>query len=124
MLFVSNINENKRVKQTPENLNQEGFEKLKIKRSLIPAVTHVDFSARIQTVKKSDNEKFYKLIKKFKEITGIPILVNTSFNVRDEPIVNTIEEAYSCFLGTDLDYLVCGNYLLKKYNQFVRNTCE
>ena len=61
-------------------------------------MTHVDFSARIQTVKKSDNEKFYKLIKKFKEITGIPILVNTSFNVRDEPIVNTIEEAYSCFL--------------------------
>ena len=92
-----------------------GIDKLNVKRSSVPAITHVDYSARIQTVHKNTNPKYYKLISKFKEITGCPILVNTSFNVRGEPIVNTPEDAFNCFMGTDLDKLILGNcYLLKK----------
>ena len=96
-----------------------GIDKLNIKRSEIPAVTHVDYSARIQSVHKDTNEKYYNLIKKFKEITKCPILVNTSFNVRGEPIVNTPKDAFNCFMGTELDNLVIGNcYLIKeKQNQ-------
>ena len=91
-----------------------GIEKLNIKRSDIPAVTHVDYSARVQTVKKETNIKYYNLIKKFKEKTNCPILVNTSFNIRGEPIVNTPGDAFKCFMGTDLDNLVIGNYFLDK----------
>ena len=94
-----------------------GIEKLNIKRSEIPAVTHVDYSARIQTVHKQTNEKYYNLIKKFKEITNCPVLVNTSFNVRGEPIVNTPEDAFNCFMGTELDKLVIGNFYLDKKKQ-------
>ena len=87
---------------------------MNIKRSEIPAVTHVDYSARIQTVHKDTNPKYFKLLKKFKDITQCPILVNTSFNVRGEPIVNTPEDAYNCFMGTELDSLVIGNCYLDK----------
>ena len=94
-----------------------GIEKLNIKRSSIPAVTHVDYSARIQTVNKKTNKIYYDLISKFKELTGCPVLVNTSFNVRGEPIVNTPTDAFNCFMGTELDYLVIGNCILDKIDQ-------
>ena len=94
-----------------------GIEKLNIKRSLIPAVTHVDYSARIQTVHKETNPKFYNLLKQFKKITGCPVLVNTSFNVRGEPIVCSVEDAFNCFMGTNLDILVVENFILLKENQ-------
>ena len=118
MLLVSKVKENKKIKLENNQEDLKGIKKLDIKRSLIPAITHVDYSARVQTVNKNNNAIFYKLIKKFQNITGVPILVNTSFNVRDEPIVNTIEDAYKCFLKTDLDYLVCGNFFLEKSNQY------
>jgi carbamoyltransferase len=117
MLMVANINKNKTI---PMNKDQEklfGIDKLNVKRSEIPAVTHVDYSARIQTVHKETNEKYFKLIKKFKEITGCPVVVNTSFNVRGEPIVNTPLDAFNCFMGTDLDKLVIGNCYLDKRSQ-------
>jgi len=94
-----------------------GIDKLNVKRSEIPAVTHVDYSARIQTVHKNTNKKYFKLIEKFKEKTNCPILVNTSFNVRGEPIVNTPLDAFNCFMGTDLDKLVIGNCYLSKKDQ-------
>ena len=94
-----------------------GIDKLNLKRSSIPAVTHVDYSARIQTVHKSTNEKYYNLIKKFKELTGCPVLVNTSFNIRGEPIVCSIKDAFKCFMGTNLDILVCENFILFKDQQ-------
>ena len=118
MLFVAQVKEDKLVDISESDLLLNGFDKLNIKRSLIPSVTHVDNSARIQTVTKESNQLFYELIKSFDSITQTPILLNTSFNVKDEPIVNTIEDAYSCFLSTDLDYLVCSNFLLKKEDQF------
>ena len=94
-----------------------GIDLLNIKRSEIPAVTHVDYSARIQTVSKENNEKYYKLLKRFKEITNCPVLVNTSFNIRGEPIVKSPEDAYRCFMGTELDVLVVGNFYLEKNKQ-------
>ena len=94
-----------------------GIEKLNIKRSIIPAVTHVDYSARIQTVSKENNPLYYMLLKKFKEKTNCPVLVNTSFNIRGEPIVNTPEDAFKCFMGTELDVLIVGNCYLKKDSQ-------
>ena len=100
-----------------EQKNLFGIEKLNVQRSTIPAVTHVDYSARIQTVHQETNERYYKIIKKFKEITGCPVIVNTSFNVRGEPIVNTPSDAFNCFMGTELDVLVIGNCLLEKTNQ-------
>ena len=117
MLFVANINPNKKIEMTEYENKLFGIEKLNIKRSEIPAVTHVDYSARIQTVSKSTNKAYYDLISKFKEITGCPVLVNTSFNVRGEPIVNTPTDAFNCFMGTDLDYLVIGNCILDKTKQ-------
>ena len=102
---------------TDEQKKLFGIEKLNIKRSEIPAVTHVDYSARIQTVHKETNKKYFELIKKFKEKTNCPIIVNTSFNVRGEPIVNTPTDAFNCFMGTDLDKLVIGNCYLDKSNQ-------
>ena len=94
-----------------------GIDKLNIRRSDIPAVTHVDYSARIQTVKEKNNKRYYDLISKFKEKTGCPVIVNTSFNVRGEPIVNTPTDAFNCFMGTELDYLVIGNCILDKKKQ-------
>lgn len=86
-------------------------------RSQIPAVTHVDYSARIQTVSKNTNPKYHALISKFKELTGCPVLVNTSFNVRGEPIVCSPEDAFNCLMGTDIDFLVVGNCILRKEDQ-------
>jgi len=117
MLMVSNINKNKTIKMTENQKNLFGIDKLNVKRSEIPAVTHVDYSSRIQTVHKETNEKYFRLIEKFKDKTNCPILVNTSFNVRGEPIVNTPLDAFNCFMGTDLDKLVIGNCYLDKNNQ-------
>ena len=117
MLLVADINSNKKIEMTDEQKKLFGIEKLNIKRSEIPAVTHVDYSARIQTVTKNNNRKYYDLIAKFKEKTGCPVLVNTSFNVRGEPIVNTPTDAFNCLMGTELDYLVIGNCILDKKKQ-------
>tara|TARA_Y100000590_G_scaffold447666_1_gene583209 strand:+ start:1220 stop:3058 length:1839 start_codon:yes stop_codon:yes gene_type:complete len=117
MLLVSEINDNKKIEMSEKDHELFGIDKLNLKRSTVPAVTHVDYSSRIQTVHKSTNEKYYKLIKAFKDKTGCPILVNTSFNVRGEPIVNTVENAFDCFMGTELDSLVIGNCYLKKKDQ-------
>ena len=115
MLLVAEINSSKKIEMT-EDQKTFGIDKLNIKRSEIPAVTHVDYSARIQTVTKT-NKRYYDLISKFKEKTGCPILVNTSFNVRGEPIVNTPTDAFNCFMGTELDYLIIGNCILDKKKQ-------
>ena len=117
MLLVSKINKKKVLNMDEDQKKLFGIDKLNIKRSDIPAVTHVDYSARVQTVKKNTNIKYYNLLKKFKEITGCPILVNTSFNVRGEPIVNTPKNAFECFMGTELDKLVIGNFFLDKNKQ-------
>ena len=117
MLLVANIKLEKTIKMNDEQKKLFGIEKLNIKRSEIPAVTHVDYSARIQTVSKDTNPKFYELLKKFKEITSCPVLVNTSFNVRGEPIVNTPTDAFNCFMGTELDNLVIGQCYLEKNKQ-------
>ncbi|MDC0455566.1 carbamoyltransferase [Candidatus Pelagibacter sp.] len=117
MLLVSNINLNKQIQMSDEQKKLFGIDKLNIKRSEIPAVTHVDYSARIQTVDKKNNKPYYDLISKFKEKTGCPVIVNTSFNVRGEPIVNTPKDAFNCFMGTELDYLVIGNCVLDKTKQ-------
>ena len=117
MLMVANINKNKTITMNEKEKKLFGIEKLNIKRSEIPAVTHVDYSARIQTVHQETNKKYFKLIKKFKEKTGCPVIVNTSFNVRGEPIVNTPVDAFNCFMGTELDKLIIGNCYLEKKEQ-------
>ena len=117
MLLVSNINTDKKIEMSEEQKNLFGIDKLNIKRSEIPAVTHVDYSARVQTVTKDTNSRYYDLISKFKEKTGCPLVVNTSFNVRGEPIVNSPTDAFNCFMGTELDYLVIGNCILEKSKQ-------
>ena len=117
MLMVANINKNKILKMSENQEKLFGIDKLNVKRSEIPAVTHVDYSARIQTVHKETNKKYYDLIKKFKEKTNCPVIVNTSFNVRGEPIVNTPIDAFNCFMGTELDKLVIGNCYLEKNSQ-------
>ncbi len=117
MLLVANINSDKKIQMTDKQKNLFGIEKLNIKRSEIPAVTHVDYSARVQTVTENTNKRYYDLIAKFKEKTGCPVLVNTSFNVRGEPIVNTPTDAFNCFMGTELDYLIIGDCILDKLKQ-------
>ncbi len=117
MLMVSNVKEEKCIPMSQNDEKLFGIEKLNIKRSNVPAITHVDYSARIQTVHKYTNKKYHNLLSKFKELTGCPILVNTSFNVRGEPIVNTPEDAFKCFMGTELDNLAIGNCYLKKSEQ-------
>ena len=117
MLFVANIKKEKSQEMSENEKKLFGIDLLNIKRSEIPAVTHVDYSARIQTVYKQTNEKYYELIKKFKEITNCPVLINTSFNIRGEPIVNTPQDAFNCFMGTELDVLVIGNCYLDKNRQ-------
>tara|TARA_Y100000590_G_scaffold340069_1_gene387757 strand:+ start:1891 stop:3726 length:1836 start_codon:yes stop_codon:yes gene_type:complete len=114
MLLVANINKEKKIEMTSEQNKLFGIDKLNIKRSEIPAVTHVDYTSRIQTVTENTNKRYYDLILKFKEKTGFPLLVNTSFNVRGEPIVNSPTDAFNCFMGTELDYLVIGNSILDK----------
>ena len=122
MLIVSNINSNKTIKMSDEQKKLFGIDKLNVIRSEIPSVTHVDYSARIQTVHKETNLKYFRLLEKFKKKTNCPILINTSFNVRGEPIVNTPTEALNCFMGTELDKLVIGNCYLdkKKQNQSLK----
>ena len=117
MLLVAEILKDKKITMSEEEKKLFGIEKLNIKRSDIPAVTHVDYSARIQTVHKDTNPKYYSLIKKFKEKTNCSVLINTSFNVRGEPIVNTPKDAFNCFMGTELDKLVIGNFFLDKKDQ-------
>ena len=117
MLLVADINKSIRKDMTDKEKNLFGIDKLNVKRSTIPAVTHVDYSARIQTVHENTNPKYYKLLKNFKKITNCPVIVNTSFNVRGEPIVCSIYDAFRCFMGTDLDILVCGNFMLHKDHQ-------
>ena len=117
MLLVADIKSEKKIKMTDDQKKLFGIDKLNIKRSGIPAVTHVDYSARIQTVDKDTNRRYYDLISKFKQKTGCPVIVNTSFNVRGEPIVNTPKDAFNCFMGTDLDCLVIGNCILHKKEQ-------
>jgi len=103
---------------TQEEQNLFGIDKLNIKRSTIPAVTHVDYSARIQTVHKETNPKYHALISKFKEKTGCPVVVNTSFNVRGEPIISTPTDAFKCFMSNELELLVIGNCILEKGWQY------
>ena len=117
MLLVANVNSKIKNNMTEEQKKLFGIEKLNVKRSKIPAVTHVDYSARIQTVHRETNPKYYDLIKKFKEKTNCPVVVNTSFNVRGEPIVNSPKDAFNCFMGTELDILVIGNCYLEKNKQ-------
>jgi carbamoyltransferase len=116
MLIVSEIKDNLKV-YNKNNKELFGIEKLNLKRSNVPAVTHVDYSARIQTVHKETNPIFYDLIKEFKNITGCSVLINTSFNVRGEPIVCNPEDAFKCFMGTNLDMLICNNFMLNKDEQ-------
>lgn len=117
MLMVSNVKADKQHPMTADQQNLFGIEKLNIPRSDIPAVTHVDYSARIQTVHKETNPRYHALISKFKELSGCPVIVNTSFNVRGEPIVCSPEDAFRCFMGTDLDVLVIGDVVLEKEQQ-------
>ena len=120
MLLVANINNEKKIEIKEDEKKLFGIDKLNINRSKIPAVTHVDYSARIQTVSKETNKPFYDLISKFKEKTNCPIIINTSFNVRGEPIVNSPTDAFNCFMGTELDYLVIGNCILDKNKQDIK----
>ena len=117
MLLVADIKKSKQLEMTTEQKNLFGIDKLNAKRSDIPSVTHVDYSARVQTVHKETNLKFYKLIEEFERITKCPVLVNTSFNVRGEPIVCSASDAFNCFMGTYLDVLVCNNFILFKDSQ-------
>jgi carbamoyltransferase len=117
MLIVAGLSAHKRRRMSAQEDALFGIDKLNISRSEVPAITHVDYSARIQTVTMDTNPTYYKLIKKFKEITGCPILVNTSFNIRGEPIVCSPEDAFKCFMGTGLDCLVIQGHFLEKDKQ-------
>ncbi len=117
MLLVSDVNKAKQIKMSDSDKNLFGIDKLNIKRSSIPAITHVDYSARIQTVHKETNPRYYDLLAEFKKNTNCSVLVNTSFNVRGEPIVCSIEDAFNCFMGTNLDILVIEDFILYKEDQ-------
>ena len=117
MLLVAPVKNEKCYQMSEEQEKLFGIEKLNIPRSEIPAVTHIDYSARIQTVHKETNLKYWQLINSFKELTNYGVIVNTSFNVRGEPIVCTPDDAYRCFMRTEMDYLVINNYLLCKIDQ-------
>ena len=117
MLLVAPVRKERRIPMTEEQSKLFGIAKLNVPRSDIPAVTHVDYSARIQTVDKDEHPTFYKLLEAFKKKTGCPVLVNTSFNVRGEPIVCLPKDAYTCFMRTDMDVLVIGNFLMLKEDQ-------
>ena len=119
MLLVASVKEDKRRMMTEEEEALFGIDKLNVPRSLVPAITHVDYSARIQTVHSDTNPRYHEVISKFKEITGCSLVVNTSFNVRGEPIVCTPTDAFKCFMGTEMDVLAVGNYILFKEQQNV-----
>ena len=117
MLLVANIREEKQISMTEEQKSYFGLEKLNVVRSEVPAITHVDYSARIQSVNQETNPIYHQMLTKFYERYGCSVIVNTSFNVRGEPIVCTPEDAYLCFMRTEMDYLIMGNYLLDKTEQ-------
>ncbi|MCZ2268574.1 MAG: carbamoyltransferase [Ignavibacteriales bacterium] len=117
MLLTADVKKERRIPMTDEEQKKWGIDKLNVIRSDIPAVTHVDYSARLQTVHKETNPRYHKLISKFEEKTGCAVIINTSFNVRGEPIVCTPEDAYRCFMRTNMDYLVLGSYILNKEDQ-------
>ncbi len=117
MLLVAPVKKERQTPMTDEQQRLWGIDRLNVPRSDIPAVTHVDYSARIQTVDREDSPDYYDLIKQFDGLTGCALLINTSFNVRGEPIVCTPNDAYRCFMRTDMDYLVLGPFLLKKGDQ-------
>jgi carbamoyltransferase len=117
MLLVADVVKGRRRQMTAQEQALFGIDKLNVPRSDIPAVTHVDYSARVQTVHAETNPRFHALLSTFKQKTGCPVLVNTSFNVRGEPIVRTPEDAFRCFMGTELDALAVGNLYLKKSDQ-------
>ena len=117
MLLVAPVRFERRIPMSDEQDAGWGIDKLNVPRSDIPAVTHIDYSARIQTVHRDSNPDYYDLLKAFESLTGCSVLVNTSFNVRGEPIVCTAEDAYRCFMRTNIDYLVLGPFLLSKDEQ-------
>jgi len=117
MLLVAQVKKEKQIPMKEEEKNFFGLDKLNVVRSDVPAITHIDYSARIQTVNKQTNPRYYNLINSFKKLTNCPLIVNTSFNVRGEPIVCTIEDAFRCFMGTNLDILVCESFILNKEEQ-------
>ncbi len=117
MLMVADVLPKHRIAMTDEQQKLFGIDKLNVPRSSVPAITHVDYSARIQTVDEKDNPVFYRIIKAFKELTGVPIIVNTSYNVRGEPIIGTAEDAYRCFMRTEMDYLLIERCLIEKKAQ-------
>lgn len=117
MLIVADVRGDRRRQMSAEEQALFGIDKLNVPRSQIPAVTHVDYSARIQTVHSNTNPRYHRLLTRFKELTGCPVLVNTSFNVRGEPIVCTPDDAFRCFMGNELDVLVCENAILLKEEQ-------
>ena len=117
MLIVADVKEERRKSVGEDDLSRTGIDQLDVVRSDIPAVTHVDHTARVQTVTPNSNLAFYNLLTAFKARTGCSVLVNTSFNVRDEPIVCSPDDAYRCFMSTEMDALAVGNYLLLKPNQ-------
>ena len=117
MLLVANVTPGKRKEMSDREKSLWGIEKLNVPRSEIPAVTHVDYSARVQTVRRETNPLYWKIIEAFKELTGCPVIVNTSFNVRGEPIVCTPADSYRCFMRTEMDVLVLENCVLLKEDQ-------
>ncbi|NOZ87798.1 MAG: carbamoyltransferase [Deltaproteobacteria bacterium] len=117
MLLVAPVKKEIRIDPDETTKNASGLDKLNLKRSIIPAVTHVDYTARIQTVNKRDNPIYHDLIEEFKKLTGCPVIVNTSFNVRGEPIVCSPSDAYTCFMRTEMDYLIMGSFILSKADQ-------
>jgi len=117
MLLVADVAESERIAMSEEQKALFCIDKLNVPRSSIPAVTHVDYSARVQTVHEETNPRFYGLIREFKSRTGCPVVVNTSFNVRGEPIVGSPEDAFRCFMGTDIETLAVGNCFLRKERQ-------
>ena len=117
MLQVAPVKEERQIPMSADQQNLFGIDKLNVQRSDIPAITHVDYSARVQTLRRQDNPAYYDVIKAFHSLTGYPMVVNTSFNVRGEPIVQSPEDAYRCFRRTEMDFLVLGSYLLDKKAQ-------
>jgi carbamoyltransferase len=117
MLLVAYVRPEKRRNMTESEERLWGIDKLNIVRSEIPAITHIDYSARLQTVHEETNPLYYRMIQEFKQITGCPVIVNTSFNVRGEPIVCSPKDAYICFMRTEMDYLIMENFILDKRGQ-------
>jgi carbamoyltransferase len=119
MLMVKKIQSKIKLDVPKDYWDLNYWDRLYTKRSKLQSITHVDFSARIQTVNKDTNPRYWNLIKDFKNLTGVGVLINTSFNVRGEPIVNSPEDAFKCFMNTEMDYLVIGNFLYEKENQIL-----